>query len=128
MTHPLFYTGRHGGASLSSAPAQAVATLAVPVGAFRRVPGCVRGTLPAPLWLPAPDHPGGGQQVPGLRRPRTRLRPRALRRLQARVPARVFVQGPLVLPLLPPEKGPALRCAPDRDDPLSRPASAFHLR
>jgi len=39
-----------------------------------------------------------------------------------------LVQGPLVLPLPPPEEGPAFRRAPDRDDPLSRPAPPLHLR
>ena len=59
MTHPLCYTRRYGGASLSCTAAQGVATLAVPHAAFRRVPGGLRGALPVPLRLPASDHPGG---------------------------------------------------------------------
>ncbi len=127
MTHPLTYTGRHGGASLSSAPPQGIAVVAVPVAAFRHVPGCLRGALPASLRFPSPDHPASRQQVPGLRRPGTRVRPCALRSLQARVLAGVLLQGPLVLPLMPPEEGPALRCAARRNDLVPRPTSPLYL-
>jgi len=38
-------------------------------GISTRVSGDLRGTLPAPVRVPAPHHPGGRQQVSGLRRP-----------------------------------------------------------
>jgi hypothetical protein len=37
-----------------------------------------------------------------------------------RPPARLLLQETLVLPLLPPEEGPAFRGVDDRDDSLSR--------
>ena len=63
----------------------------------------------------------------GLRRPGSRLRPRPVRLLQARVPAGLLVQRAVVLPVLPPEEGATFRRPADRDDPLSRPAPALHL-
>ena len=75
------------------------------------------------IW--AISHPGGCQQVPRLRRPRTQFCPRALRQLGARVPAGLLPQRPLVPPLVPPEEGPAIWGAPDRDDPLSGPTPAI---
>jgi len=76
------------------------------------------------LGVSTPDHFGGRRQVHGLRGFGQRLRPRALR---PRVFATVFLQGSLVLPLLPREDGAALRRLTGRDRPCAAAGPAFHV-
>ena len=57
-----------------------------------------------------------------------RLRPHPVRSLQGGAPVGLLLQGPLVLPVLPPEEGPALRGAAGREHPLSGAAPAFRIR
>ena len=107
--YPLFYTGRHGGASLSSAPSQRVTAVAVSLRAFLRLHPSLPGEIREEVRLSQAGGRGRGQQVPGLRRPHQGLCPYLLRRLQEVDASSILVQGPLVLSVMPREEGAALR-------------------
>ncbi len=128
MTHPLFYTGRHGGASLSSAPAQRVTAVAVSLRSFLRLHSGLPGEIREEVRLPQAGRRGRGQQVPRLRGSHQGLRAHLLRKLQEIHAPAVLVQGPLVLPVMPREEGLALRRVHYRHNRLPGAAPPVRLQ
>ena len=80
----------------------------------------VERTLGVPRSRSADGRPGAS----GMRRPRPRLRAHPLQRLRARVPARVLLKVPLVLPQLPRQAPRHLGAVAERDAPCAHPAPA----
>ena len=77
-----------------------VATISVGVGSPALPAGPLRRPLRARVQPVAPRRRTGRRAVPRVRHPRARLRPYPLRCVRARVPARVLVYVPVLLPQL----------------------------